>query len=174
MGTRVVCLGAAAIVLTACSPVIPPAPSSAPGTAPYATASATPAPAPSVDATEIAFELKARVPTITAVTTLTEDLDTSRMLGRPGHYLSAAWITDAGAAEGRTGIDAGAVVEVFANAADARERSADIQEVLKKASPVFGTEWHYLKGATLLRVSGKLAPSTNDRYASAFRAISGA
>jgi hypothetical protein len=96
------------------------------------------------------------------------------MLGRPGQYLSAAWITDSGAAEGRTGIDSGAVVEVFANAAGAWERSADIQEVLKTASPVFGTEWHYLKSATLLRVSGKLAPSTIDRYASMFRAIGGA
>ena len=34
--------------------------------------------------------------------------------------------------------------------------------------PAFGTEWHHLDGATLLRVSGKLNPSVNDQYTAAF------
>jgi hypothetical protein len=34
--------------------------------------------------------------------------------------------------------------------------------------PAFGTEWHHLDGATLLRVSGQLSPSVNDQYTAAF------
>jgi hypothetical protein len=175
---RVAALGTAAILLVGCSPgsnsAASPVASTATATAtPSLTRAPSPIPAPA-DATAVGTALKAAVPSITAVTTLTGALDTSRLLGRPGHYVSAAWITDSGAAEGRTGIDGGAVVEVFASAADAQERSDYIQGVLKKASPVFGTEWHHLKGTTLLRVSGKLAASTNDQYASAFYAIGGA
>ncbi|MBT2531705.1 hypothetical protein J7E83_06135 [Arthrobacter sp. ISL-48] len=180
MGIQLVALGAAAILLAGCSPGSSGATSPVPGTTATVTATPslprapTPVPTRAADATAVGTALKAAVPTITAVTTLTEAMDTGRLLGRPGQYLSAAWITDSGAAEGRTGIDGGAVVEVFANAADAQERSDSIQGVLKKASPVFGNEWHHLKGGTLLRVSGKLAASTDDQYASAFYAIGGA
>ncbi|MBT8163190.1 MULTISPECIES: hypothetical protein [Arthrobacter] len=59
-------------------------------------------------------------------------------------------------------------MEVFAHDADAQARSECIQGVLKKAGPAFGTEWHHLKGKILLRVSGKLNPSTNDEYTAAF------
>ncbi|MCB5292354.1 hypothetical protein [Arthrobacter sp. SO3] len=69
---------------------------------------------------------------------------------------------------GATGVDGGAVVEVFATPADAQTRSEYIQGVLKTMGPAAGTEWHHLDGATLLRVSGKLNPSVNDQYTAAF------
>lgn len=105
----------------------------------------------------MATALKAKVPTITAVTTLTEVLDSNRLLGRPGQYTSLAWITDLGAKAGETGTDGGTVVEVFANAEDAQDRSEYIMGVLKELGPAFGTEWHHLDGTTLLRVSGQLS-----------------
>ncbi|RAX44989.1 hypothetical protein DQ354_12870 [Arthrobacter sp. AQ5-06] len=120
------------------------------------------------DASSVGAALKAKVQSITAVTTVTEELDTNKLLGRPGQYTSAAWIADAGATPGATGIDGGAVVEVFATAADLQTRSEYIQGVLKKMGPAFGTEWHHVKGTTLLRISGKLNPSVNDQYGAAF------
>lgn len=71
------------------------------------------------------------------------------------------------ATPGETGIDSGAVVEVFANEADATARSEYIQGILQKAGPAFGTEWHHQKGNVLLRVSGVLSPSVNDQYKAA-------
>lgn len=170
MRKHLTALGVAAVLLAGCS-----APSTQPATSPSAaptpesaTPTRTPTPTQSADATAVATELKTKVPSITGITTVTEALDSNKLLGRPGQYTSAAWIADAGAKPGETGIDSGAVVEVFANAADAKTRSEYILGILKKAGPAFGTEWHHLKGNVLLRVSGVLNPSTNDLYTSAF------
>jgi hypothetical protein len=62
----------------------------------------------------------------------------------------------------------GATVEVFETAADAKTRSDCILSVLKEMGPAFGTEWHHLKAAVPLRVSGKLSPSVNAQYKAAF------
>ena len=164
-------LGVAAVLLTGCSAQATPTTSSAPAAAATTAASTpTPTPTPTVaaDATSVATALKAKVATITAVTTVTEVLDSNKLLGRPGQYASAAWISDSGATAGETGIDGGAVVEVFATPADASARSEYILGLLKKMGPAFGTEWHHLDGATLLRVSGKLTPTVNDQYTAAF------
>lgn len=172
-------LGATALLLAGCS-----APSTqstgpasaattstaAPATTTAAAVTPTPTPTPTVaaDATSIATALKPKVSSITKITTVTEALDSNKLLGRPNQYASAAWISDKGGAPGETGIDGGAVVEVFATAADAKSRSEYIQGVLKKMGPAFGTEWHHLKGTLLLRVSGKLSPSVNKQYAAAY------
>jgi hypothetical protein len=173
MRKHLVVLGVAAVLLTGCSSQTAPATSSAPAAA-TTTAAGTPTPTPTptptvaADATSVATALKAKVATITKVTMVTEELDSNKLLGRPGQYTSLAWITDAGATAGETGTDGGAVVEVFANAEDAKTRSEYILGVLKEMGPAFGTEWHHLDGATLLRVSGQLSPSVNDQYTAAF------
>ncbi|MGM9472442.1 hypothetical protein ACS5PJ_10595 [Pseudarthrobacter sp. YS3] len=172
MHRHLVALGVAAVILAGCSaPSTQPAVTTA---APAATSSsAIPTPTPTLtptkaaDATAVATELKAKVPSITGITTVTEELDSNKLLGRPNQYTSAAWIADAGATPGETGIDSGAVVEVFANEADATARSEYILRILKKAGPAFGTEWHHQKGNVLLRVSGVLSPSVNDQYKAA-------
>ena len=167
MRKHLVVLGVATVLLTGCSAQAAPATSSAPAAA---AAASTPTPTPTVaaDATAVATALKAKVATITKVTTVTEELDSNKLLGRPGQYTSLAWITDSGAKAGETGTDGGAVVEVFASAEDAKTRSEYILGVLKEMGPAFGTEWHHLDGATLLRVSGQLSPSVNDQYTAAF------
>lgn len=133
-----------------------------------ATATASPTATPTGDATAVAELLKSRIPSITKVTTVTAALDSNKLLGRPGQYTSAAWITDNRGQAGATGIDGGAVVEIFATAADAKARSDYIQATLKSLGPSAGTEWHHLSGPTLLRVSGKLPPAANDEYTKAF------
>lgn len=180
MRKHLAALGVAAFLLAGCS--APSTQTTAPAsnaatTLPAATAPATteaptttltPAPTVAADATSVATALKAKIPSITKVTTVTEALDSNKLLGRPGHYTSAAWIADSGATLGETGVDGGATVEVFETAGDAKTRSEYILGVLKEMGPAFGTEWHHVKGTTLLRVSGKLSPSVNAEYKAAF------
>ncbi|MFC9419912.1 hypothetical protein [Bacillus mobilis] len=183
MRKHLAALGATALLLAGCSapstPISSQPASAAPSSVaavssiastPSETPTATPTPAPTkaADAASIAASLKPKVASITKVTTVTEALDSNHLLGRPNQYISAAWITDSGATAGETGIDGGAVVEVFANEADAKARSEYILGVLKEMGPAYGTEWHHLKGAVLLRVSGKLTPTVNKQYTAAF------
>lgn len=178
MRKHLVVLGAMALLLAACSAPstqasdqATPAASSSAASAkptPSATSIAAPTPTPVADATSIAASLKPKIASITKITTVTEALDSNKLLGRPNQYTSAAWITDTGATAGETGIDGGAVVEVFENEADAQARSTYILRVLKEAGPVLGTEWHHMKGTALLRISGQLSPSVNKQYKAAF------
>lgn len=117
-----------------------------------------------VTAMGIAKRLEDEISTITTVTEVTEDNDANNLIGRPGQYVSAAWIADKAGSPKATGIDGGAVVEVFATADDAQTRSDYIQTVLKEGGAMFGTEYHYLKDSQLLRVSGKLKPSAAKIY----------
>ncbi|WP_139346715.1 PGRS-family protein [Sinomonas mesophila] len=170
-------LGVAAVLLTGCAPASPAPHSASPATTsetstpsvtPTPSATPTPTKTSAADATAIAERIKTGVPSITGITTVTETNDSNQLIGRPGQYTSAAWVADSGAVVGATGADGGAVVEVFATEADAAARSIYIQETLTRLGPAFGTEWHHLSGATLLRVSGKLAPSVNEQYKLAF------
>lgn len=118
-------------------------------------------------AMDVAKQLEGEIPTITAVTEVTEDNDANNLIGRPGQYVSAAWITDKAGVSKETGIDGGAVVEVFATPENAQTRSEYIQSVLTEGGGVLGTEYHYLKDSRLLRVSGNLKPSSAKTYESA-------
>lgn len=112
----------------------------------------------------VAERLQAAIPSVTLVTEVTENNDSNNLIGRPGQYLTAAWVADASADPTQTGIDGGAVVEVFANAEDAQSRSTYIQDTLRSMGPAFGTEYHYFDGSVLLRVSGVLVPSQAALY----------
>ena len=124
----------------------------------------TPKEVKAVTAMDLAERLEDEIPTITEVTEVTEDNDSNNLIGRPGQYVSAAWISDKAGEPKTTGIDGGAVVEVFETADDAQTRSDYIQGVLKEGGAMFGTEYHYLKDSQLLRVSGKLKPSAAKTY----------
>lgn len=114
----------------------------------------------------MALALKAKVPSVTAVTTVTETLDTNELLCGPGQYASAAWIADSGALPGRHALTAAPSSKCSPPLLTPRR--VHIQGVLKKIGPIAGTEWHHLQGSTLLRVNGKLSPSVNDQYTAAF------
>jgi hypothetical protein len=55
-------------------------------------------------------------------------------------------------------IDAGGSVEVYPDADGAARRAKYIQDV-PKAAPILGTEYAYIEGSVLVRVSGKLTPA---------------
>lgn len=130
-----------------------------------------PEPPVEADAATLAAALVEAVDSASGFTEYTEDSDPNDLIGRPGQYISAASISDDGA-DGDSGVDAGAVIEVFASEADAQARSEYILAILKD-SPMLGVEWHHLDGVALLRVSGALKPSVNDVYAEAWASIVG-
>lgn len=121
----------------------------------------------SIDATEVAEELKDASQTATKVVTVTEENDPNNLIGRPNGYDSAAIIYDSGVSCDELGSECGVVIEVFADESSAESRGEYIQGILKEA-PVLGAEWDYVKGSIVLRVSGELKPSTNGTYADAF------
>ncbi|QNF95348.1 hypothetical protein [Janibacter sp. YB324] len=120
-----------------------------------------------VDATTSAKELQDAVPTVTKVVTITEDNDPNNLLGRPHGYESAAVLYDKAGTCDAPSSDCGAVIETFADESAAKARGEYIQGLLRE-SPVLGSEWDYVKGTSLLRVSGTLKPSANEAYAKAF------
>ncbi|MEE6272503.1 hypothetical protein V2J56_03970 [Georgenia sp. MJ206] len=87
-----------------------------------------------VDDAAASEALRAANANITDVAVYDDTNDPNELIGRPGQYISAARITDA-RAEGGDGIDAGAVIEVFATPEDAQARSDYIQETLADLGP---------------------------------------
>ncbi len=67
-------------------------------------------------------------------------------------------------------VDYGGSVEVFATANEAKARAVYIESVLK-ADPMLGTEYDYLNGPVLLRVSQYLIPSQAEEYQRALAKI---
>ncbi|MFT3877166.1 MAG: hypothetical protein QM708_12195 [Propioniciclava sp.] len=166
MNTRLLAaVGIAALALTACSTTTP---SAAPGSgAPAAPAATSAKPAKPADAT--AWAELAKQGSTTKIVTITEDNDPNNLIGRPNGYKTAAVIYDSGASCDQLGTSCGGTVEVFATEAEAKARSEYTQGVLKDA-PMFGTEYHTLNGAALLRITGNIKPSVATGYADAFSA----
>lgn len=102
--------------------------------------------------------------------------ESNHLLGRPNGYLSKASFSDKRVpASDTTGdskgdVDYGGSVEVFATANEAKARAAYIESVLK-ADPMLGTEYDYLNGPVLLRVSQYLIPSQAEEYQRALARI---
>ena len=121
------------------------------------------------DATALANKVKAGVTSVSKVVTVTEDNDPNKKIGRPGGYVSAAVLYDSGVTCTATGFGSacGAIIEVWPTEQDAKDRSAYIAKVLK-ASPALGTEYDFLQGPALLRVTGAVKPSTSKQYEAAF------
>jgi hypothetical protein len=122
-------------------------------------ASPTPAP-PKIDAKVVAAALAAAKLPVTNIAVQDENTDPNNLLGRPGSYTSRASFDVTGGDENGDpfDIDRGGVVEVFADAAAAQARSKYIQDTLRSMQ-ILGTEYHYLNGPVLVRVSGKVKPS---------------
>jgi hypothetical protein len=121
-------------------------------------------------ADQVVVALTTKVPTAKLGEVYTADSDPNHLLGRPNGYTSKATFTDRRVAGGpgitSGSVDAGGSVEVFADADSAQRRQRYIQD-LQKASPILGTEYDYVSGATLVRVSGKLTPTQAAEYQAA-------
>ncbi len=114
-----------------------------------------------VTAESVAQRIKAAVD-VTAVT-ITEDNDPNDLIGRPNGYVEAVVLKDHRTPCEELGVECGATVEEWPNAAAAEERSSYIQSI-QKESPALGSEYHYLDGAVLVRVWGDLKPSEAAEY----------
>lgn len=125
-------------------------------------------------ATEIAEAIKAEVPEVRKVVTITEDNDPNDKIGRPNGYTDAAVLFDERAEpeDGEPTIDQGASLTVWPDAASAADWSEYIQSLLKEADGLLGSEYHYQSGNMLLRVSGSLKPSEAAAYEAAWKTAS--
>lgn len=159
MHLRPVCAGLAVLALAACSSGSDSGDSSGAEDSSTTTESA--------DATEVAEELKSTSSTAEKVVTVTEENDPNDLIGRPNGYDSAAILYDSEVSCDELGSECGVVVEVFSDENAARARGEYIQGILSEA-PALGSEWDYVKGSVVLRVSGELKPTSNTKYAEAF------
>jgi hypothetical protein len=119
-------------------------------------------------AQDVADHLKEKVTTITKTVTITEDNDPNDTIGRPGSYEQAVSVYDARVTcESELDISCGAKIEVFSGSAAAKKRRDYIQGIVMQTSGLL-TEYDYLDGRVLLRVSGELKPSEAEDYENAF------
>ncbi|MGW1531276.1 hypothetical protein [Streptomyces aureus] len=115
--------------------------------------------------------MSARVRTATLTGTVTAENDPNHLLGRPGEYTSKVTFSDSWVQASQvTGADPGAVerggaVEAFASASDAEARAVYIRDIAK-SSPAL-TEYDYVRGSVLVRVSRYLTPKQAAAYATA-------
>lgn len=115
--------------------------------------------------------MSAQVRTATLTGTVTAENDPNHLLGRPGEYTSKVTFSDSWVQASQvTGSDPGAVerggaVELFADAADARARAEYIRGIAE-SSPAL-TEYDYVHGSVLVRVSRYLTPKQAAQYEAA-------
>jgi len=100
--------------------------------------------------------LKARIPRITKLVTITENNDPNDMIGRPSGFIAAVVLFDAWTT-GSDGLEAsyGATIEQWRTPADAKARMDYIQGILKGMT-VSGIQYDYLRavdssGSTALK-----------------------
>lgn len=173
--TRVLCgLAAAALLtLTACGSD-DPAPA-ATDSAPVAGVSSAPAggQVAQMDAEQVADALRQAGVPLTVTLVYTADNDPNNLLGRPGGYTSKVAFTDSRIDPAEVNdpapdaIDRGGSVEVYPDATAAAARKEYIQKILQGAGGVLGTEYDYLSGGVVLRVTGKLTPDEAGVYETA-------
>lgn len=133
-------------------------------------ASSTPA-AETPDAESVVKSLVGSIDDAQPATVYTAATDPNNLLGRPGGYTSKADWTDKRAKPKLDDeVQNGGSVEVYADPAEAEERAKFIADTLDKMK-IFGTEYHYLNGGILLRVSGALTPDQAAEYEAALKTL---
>ncbi|MFD9415119.1 hypothetical protein ACFWC9_10405 [Streptomyces goshikiensis] len=126
---------------------------------------------PAADAAGAYKAIAANVPSAANSAPITAESDPNHLLGRPGQYTSKITFSDSRIKAADTeGLEPGDValggaVEVFANPADAQARAAYIQTVTKGMPAL--TEYDYVHGSTLIRVSHYLTPGQAGEYETA-------
>lgn len=99
-----------------------------------------------------------------------EQTDPNDLLGRPNGYDSKAALTDSRVPDAKVkGISKGDVelgggVEVFGTAEEAGRRAEYLDKLQSSAPELLGTDYLYVSGPTLLRVSGLLTPKQAREY----------
>ena len=124
-----------------------------------------------VDAKQVIASLAEKISSAKPATVYTAATDPNNLLGRPGGYTSKADFTDDRAKPKLDDeVQNGGSVEVFDDPAAAEDRAKSIADILK-AAKIFGTEYHYVNGGVLLRVSGALTPDQAAEYEAALKTL---
>ncbi|GKQ35181.1 hypothetical protein [Streptomyces sp. A012304] len=163
---------ASLLALTACSSNDSPDNTTASNSPASATvSSSTPAPK-ELDAQQVVTALTKAITSTKAATVYTAATDPNQLLGRPNGYTSKADFTDSRAKPKLDDeVQNGGSVEIYSDPADAQDRAKYIADTLDKMK-IFGTEYHYLNGGILLRVSGALTPDQAAEYEAALKQLS--
>lgn len=116
------------------------------------------------DASAVLEILKAKGLPIGETLVITAESDPNHLLGRPGGYTSKVAWRDTRVREGDNlgGVRAGGSIEMYPDAAVARQRGEYISAIVAKA-PIFG-EYTYVQGRIVLRVSKILTPDQAEQY----------
>lgn len=95
--------------------------------------------------------------------------DPVHLLGRPGQYTASASfdLPDGDPTDTPGRIGRGGVIEIWPTAAGAAVRSKFIQDALAAGAGALGTEYDYLAGPVLLRITGHLTPTLAAHYGKA-------
>ncbi|RIJ52221.1 hypothetical protein DZG00_05730 [Clavibacter lycopersici] len=124
-------------------------------------------------ASAIASAIKAGVPTSGDIVQITEDNDPNNVIGRPTGYADAATLYDSRVSCDELGAECGASIEIWGDPAAAQARMDYIQEILGSTT-VLGTEYDYVRGNAIIRVTGELKPSEAAEYEAAIDGYLGA
>lgn len=121
---------------------------------------------------QVTIRMSAHIKSIAAVADYTAATDDEHLLGRPGGYLSKTLLTDnrvSDSGKATTLIDHGGIVEVFADGDAAAARVDSLRKtVTNRPGP---SEYDYLQGPIVLRVSKLLTPSQAAEYQKALTGI---
>ena len=138
-----------------------------------------PAPSPSVApvaaAAEVVKVLVAAGLPVVVTTDYDETTDPNKQLGRPGGYVDKLAFTDsrivkADVLDDNAGsVELGGGVELFADTAGAQTRADYIQQVTAGMPAL--TEYGYVRGGVLLRLSKQLTPTQAKAYEAALQSL---
>ncbi|MFJ5923839.1 hypothetical protein ACIQF6_14700 [Kitasatospora sp. NPDC092948] len=168
-----------ALIMTGCSSTAAPEAATTPAAAvptPSSSSAAAQQPAAAAprDAKAAVTALTAAVPSIKAVKTYSADDDPNHLLGRPNQYISKTAFADSRIKaedvemEDEDSVARGGSIEIFATPADAQARVDYIAGIIKQM-PAF-TEYDYVHGAEVLRVSKLLTPEQAKQLQAALQA----
>lgn len=138
---------------------------SAPSSPPTSSASAAD---DSRDAKQVLSDLADAIDSVKLVKSYTEDDDPNKLLGRPNGYTSKVAFSDSRISKKDTeyadkdAIERGGSVEVYPDAEGAQRRKDYIQTISKETG--LASEYDYLKGGILVRVTGNLPPTKAKEY----------
>jgi hypothetical protein len=173
---RLTAIAAACLLLAGCGsstdePAASPPPVTSFGATEVASSPAT------MDAADLAGALAKRIPAAKITKVYTEADDPNHLLGRPGGYTGKVAFSDSRVKAADRDADPmsttnGGGIETFTTPAEATARRDYIQASLK-ANPMLGTEYDYVAGSALLRVSGVLTPTAAREYEAAWPEIAG-
>jgi hypothetical protein len=124
------------------------------------------------DANGVLQALKSSGIPVLEVDNYTAENDPNKKLGRPGGYTSKVNWHDSRAElkkddQGFIDSDSGGSIEYFSNESDAKARNDYIKGIVSSTGGLV-TEYDFLKGKVLLRVSGDLTPAQSEEYRTAF------